>query len=118
MSLNKVQLIGNLGADPEVNFMPSGEAVANFRVATTMRWNDKATGERKEETEWHRVTCYGKLAEVVSEYFVKGRQCYVEGRIRTRKWQDKDGQDRYSTEIIANSVQLLGARTEGGQAGE
>ena len=112
MSVNKVVLIGNLGADPEVSFLPSGDAVMNFRIATSMRWNDKNTGEKKEETEWHRITLFGKLANSVGEYLKKGRQVYVEGRLRTRKWQDKDGQDRYTTEIVANAVQLLGNRAD------
>lgn len=113
MSVNKVTLIGNLGADPDINFMPSGETVMNLRIATSMRWNDKATGERREETEWHRVAIFGKTAESLSQYLKKGRQVYIEGRLKTRKYQDKDtGADRYSTEIIANTVQLLGSRAE------
>lgn len=114
MSVNKVTLIGNLGADPEVSFLPSGDTVLNFRIATTMRWNDKATGEKKEETEWHRITLFGKLAESVGGFLSKGRQVYVEGRLRTRKWTDKDGVERYSTEVVANVVQLLGTRAEQG----
>jgi single-strand DNA-binding protein len=114
-SVNKVILIGNLGADPETRYLPSGDAVTNIRIATTDRWKDKASGEMKEATEWHRVSFFGRLAEVAGEYLKKGSPVYVEGRIRTRKWQDKDGQDRYSTEIVADAMQLLGSR---GGAGE
>lgn len=109
-SLNKVMLIGNLGADPEMRYLPSGDAVANIRIATTESWKDKASGEKKEETEWHRVSFFGKLAEIVGEYLKKGSPVYVEGRIKTRKWQDKDGQDRYSTEVVADRMQMLGSR--------
>ena len=109
-SLNKVMLIGNLGADPEMRYLPSGDAVANIRIATTESWKDKASGEKKEETEWHRVSFFGKLAEIVGEYLKKGSPIYVEGRIKTRKWQDKDGQDRYSTEVVADRMQMLGSR--------
>jgi single-strand DNA-binding protein len=114
-SVNKVILVGNLGADPETRYMPSGDAIANIRLATTFRWKDKQTGENKEETEWHRIVFRGRLAEIAGEYLKKGSPCYVEGRIRTRKWQDKDGQDRYTTEIMADNMQLLGSR---GGAGE
>ena len=109
-SLNRVMLIGNLGADPEMRYLPSGDAVANIRIATTESWKDKASGEKKEETEWHRVSFFGKLAEIAGEYLKKGSPVYVEGRIKTRKWQDKDGQDRYSTEVVADRMQMLGSR--------
>jgi single-strand DNA-binding protein len=112
MSVNKVILVGHLGADPEVNFLPAGDPVANFRVATTNRWNDKASGEKREQTEWHRITVFGKRAEFVSEYFKKGRQVYIEGELRTRKYTDKDGVEKYATEIIAQEVQLLGKRED------
>lgn len=109
-SVNKVILVGNLGADPEVRYMPNGDAVANVRLATTESWKDKTTGEKKEITEWHRVVFYRKLAEIVEQYLKKGSAIYVEGRIRTRKWQDKEGQDRYTTETEANAMQMLGGR--------
>ena len=108
--INKVILIGNLGAEPEVRYMPSGQAVANVGLATSESWRDKETGENQERTEWHRVVFFGKLAEIVKEYLHKGSQVYVEGRIRTRKWQDRDGHDRYTTEIVANDMQMLGGR--------
>jgi single-strand DNA-binding protein len=111
--LNKVTLIGNLGADPEVRYMTTGGAVANITLATTMRWKDKQSGERKEATEWHRIVLYNRLAEIAGEYLKKGRQVYIEGRLQTRKWQDKDGQDRYTTEIVANELHMLGNRTGG-----
>ena len=111
--LNKVTLIGNLGADPEVRYMPSGGAVTNIRLATTFRWKDKQTGERREATEWHRVVFFNKLAEIAGEYLKKGRQVYIEGRIRTNKWQGQDGQDRYTTEIIATEMNMLGSRSGG-----
>jgi single-strand DNA-binding protein len=114
-SVNKVILVGNLGADPETKYLPSGDAVANIRIATTDRWKDKASGEMKEATEWHRIAFFGRLAEIAGEYLKKGSQVYVEGRIRTRKWQDKEGQDRYSTEIVADSMQMLGARAGAGE---
>ncbi|WJF89934.1 single-stranded DNA-binding protein [Paraburkholderia bonniea] len=114
-SVNKVILVGNLGADPEVRYLPSGDAVANIRLATTDRYKDKASGEMKEVTEWHRVSFFGRLAEVVSEYLKKGSAVYIEGRLRTRKWQAQDGTDRYSTEIVADQMQMLGGR--GGAAG-
>jgi single-strand DNA-binding protein len=113
-SVNKVILVGNLGRDPEVRYLPDGGAVANISVATTEAWKDKA-GERQEQTEWHRVAFFGKLAEIAGEYLKKGSQIYVEGRIRTRKWQDKEGQDRYTTEIVADRMQMLGSR--GGAGG-
>ncbi|MCL4183975.1 MAG: single-stranded DNA-binding protein [Burkholderiaceae bacterium] len=114
-SVNKVILIGNLGRDPETRYAPSGSAICNVRIATTRNWKDKASGEKREETEWHSVVFYDRLAEIAGEYLKKGRPVYVEGRLKTRKWQDKDGQDRYTTEIIAESMQLLGSRDgEGG----
>ncbi len=108
--INKAIIVGNLGADPEVRYLPSGEAVANIRVATTEKWKDKTSGEMKEATEWHRISFFGRTAEVVGEYLKKGSQVYVEGSIRTRKWQDKDGQDRYSTEIRGDLMKMLGGR--------
>ena len=114
-SVNKVILVGNLGADPETKYLPSGDAVTNIRVATTDRWKDKASGEMKEATEWHRIAFFGRLAEIAGEYLKKGSQVYVEGRIRTRKWQDKEGQDRYSTEIVADTMQMLGSRAGSGE---
>lgn len=114
-SVNKVIIVGNLGADPETRYLPSGEAVTNIRVATTDRWKDKQSGEMKEATEWHRISFFGRLAEVAGEYLKKGSQVYVEGSLRTRKWQDKDGQDRYSTEIRADVMQMLGRREGGGE---
>jgi len=111
--LNKVTLIGNLGADPEVRYMPSGDTVTTVRLATTMRWKDKQTGERKVATEWHRVVFFRRLAEIAGEYLKKGSQVYIEGSLRTNKWQDKDGQDRYTTEIIANEMHMLGSRSGG-----
>src|SRR5690348_10948507 len=113
--VNKVILIGNLGADPETRAMPSGTTVANLRVATSESWRDKQTGEQQERTEWHRVAFFGRLAEVAGEYLRKGSQVYIEGSLRTRKWQDKQGNERYSTEIIGNDLQMLGGR--GGGAG-
>ena len=113
--VNKVILIGNLGADPETRAMPSGTTVANLRVATSESWRDKQTGEQQERTEWHRVALFGRLAEVAGEYLRKGSQVYIEGSLRTRKWQDKQGNDRYSTEIVGNDLQMLGGR--GGGAG-
>jgi single-strand DNA-binding protein len=116
-SVNKVILVGNLGADPETRYMPNGDAVANVRLATTESWKDKATGEKREITEWHRVVFYRKLAEIVGQYLKKGSAVYVEGRIRTRKWQDKEGQERYTTEIEASEMQMLGGRSGGGGGG-
>ena len=119
-SVNKVILLGNLGADPEVRYMTNGDAVANIRLATTESWKDKNTGEKKEITEWHRVVFYRRLAEIVEKYLKKGSAVYIEGRIRTRKWQDKEGQERYTTEIEANEMQMLGSRqsvsSSGGEA--
>ena len=109
-SVNKVIIVGNLGADPETKYLPSGDAVTNIRVATTDKWKDKTSGEMKEATEWHRIAFFGRLATIAGEYLKKGSQVYVEGSLRTRKWQDKDGQDRYSTEIRADVMQMLGRR--------
>lgn len=115
--INKVILIGNLGQDPEVRYMPSGGAVTNITLATSETWKDKQTGEQKERTEWHRVVFMGKLAEVVGEYLKKGSQVYVEGKLQTRKWQDQSGQERYTTEVLVDSftgvMQMLGGRTQG-----
>ena len=116
-SVNKVILIGNLGKDPETRYLPSGDAVTNITVATTESWKDKKSGDKQEHTEWHRISFFGRQAEVAGEYLKKGSPVYIEGRIRTRKWQDKDGQDRYSTEIVADRMQLLGSRG-GGSAGD
>ncbi|MBU9386598.1 single-stranded DNA-binding protein [Burkholderia multivorans] len=113
-SVNKVILVGNLGADPETRYLPSGDAISNIRLATTDRYKDKASGEMKESTEWHRVTFFGRLAEIVDEYLRKGASVYIEGRIRTRKWQDQSGQDRYTTEIVAEKMQMLGNRHDDG----
>ena len=113
-SLNKVILIGNLGRDPETRYAPSGDAICNITVATTETWKDKASGERKEATEWHRVVFFGRLAEIAAQYLRKGSQIYVEGRLQTRKWQDKDGQDRYTTEIRGDEMKMLGSRQGGG----
>lgn len=115
--VNKVILVGNLGKDPEVRYMPNGGAVANVTVATSEQWKDKQTGEQKERTEWHNVVFYQRLAEIVGEYLKKGSQIYVEGSLRTRKWQDKSGNDRYTTEIIASEMQMLGGRGGGGGGG-
>jgi single-strand DNA-binding protein len=114
--VNKVILIGHLGQDPQQRAMPSGKAVVNLRLATTDQWRDKQTGENKEATEWHNVVMFDRLAEIAAEYLRKGSQIYVEGRIRTRKWQDKEGQDRYTTEIVCNEMQMLGGRGGGAQA--
>jgi single-strand DNA-binding protein len=117
--INKVILVGNLGKDPENRYLPSGKAVTNFSIATSESWKDKQTGEQKEQTEWHNIVMYDRLAEIAAEYLRKGSQVYVEGRLRTRKWQDKEGRDRYTTEIIANEMQMLGARGgAGGMSGE
>jgi single-strand DNA-binding protein len=112
--INKVILVGNLGADPETRAMPSGTTVANLRIATSESWRDKQSGEQQERTEWHRVVLFGRLGEVAAEYLKKGSQVYIEGSIRTRKWQDKQGQERYSTEIVGNDMQMLGGRGGGG----
>lgn len=116
-SVNKVILVGNLGKDPETRYAPSGDAITNITIATSDTWKDKATGEKKEATEWHRVVFFGRLAEIAGEYLKKGRSVYVEGRLRTRKWQDKDGQDRYTTEIVADQMQMLGSREGMGGGG-
>lgn len=118
--INKVILVGNLGQDPEVKYMPSGSAVANITLATSESWRDKQTGEQKEQTEWHRVVLFGKLAEVAGEYLRKGSQVYIEGQLKTRKWTDQQGVEKYSTEVVVNvggTMQMLGGKREGGQAG-
>ena len=115
--VNKVIIVGNLGGDPETRYMPSGSAVTNFTVATNESWKDKQTGEQKERTEWHRVVMFDRLAEIAAEYLRKGSQVYVEGKLQTRKWQGKDGQDRYTTEIRANEMQMLGGRGGAGGGG-
>lgn len=115
-SVNKVILIGNLGKDPELRYAASGMAFASFSLATTRNWKDKASGEKKEETEWHNIVAMDRLAEIAGEYLAKGRPVYIEGRLKTRKWQDKAGNDRYTTEIVAESLQLLGGRESGEQA--
>lgn len=112
--VNKVILIGNLGQEPETRYMPSGSAVTNIRLATNESWKDKESGEQIDRTEWHRIAFFNRLAEIAGEYLHKGSQVYIEGRIRTRKWQDKEGQDRYTTEIIADQMQMLGSRAGGG----
>lgn len=111
--INKVILVGNLGADPETRYTASGSAVTNIRLATTESWRDRQSGEKQEKTEWHRVVFFSRLAEIAGEYLRKGSQVYVEGRLQTRKWQDQGGQDRYTTEIVANEMQMLGGRSEG-----
>ncbi len=120
--VNKVILVGNLGSDPEVRYMPSGGAVANITVATSETWRDKATGEQREKTEWHRVALFGKLAEVAGEYLRKGSQVYIEGQLQTRKWQDQSGQDRFTTEVVVQGfngvMQMLGGRAQGGAPGQ
>ena len=112
--INKVILVGNLGADPETRYMPSGSAVTNVRIATTESWKDRNTGEQQERTEWHSVAFFGRLAEIAAEYLRKGSQVYVEGKLRTRKWQDREGKDRWSTEVVANEMQMLGGRPGSG----
>ncbi len=109
--INKVILIGNLGADPEVRYMPSGGAVANVNLATTDSWKDRQSGEQQERTEWHRVVLFGRLGEIAGEYLRKGSKVYIEGRLQTRKWQGQDGQDRYTTEVVANDMQMLDSRS-------
>ena len=109
--VNKVILLGNVGQDPQTRAMPSGKAVVNLRLATSKQWRDKQTGENKESTEWHTVVMFDRLAEIAAEYLRKGSQIYIEGELRTRKWQDKEGQDRYTTEIIADAMQMLGSRS-------
>jgi len=115
--INKVIVVGNLGGDPETRYMPSGSAVTNLTVATNESWKDKQTGEQKERTEWHKVAMFGRLAEIAAEYLRKGSQVYIEGKLRTRKWQGQDGQDRYTTEIIADEMQMLGGRGGAGGGG-
>ena len=113
-SVNKVILVGNLGRDPEIRYMPSGDALCNITVATTDSWKDKSSGEKKEQTEWHRVSAFGKLAEIMGQYLKKGSQVYIEGSLRTRKYTDKDGVEKYSTEIRADTMQMLGSRQGAG----
>ncbi|MDH3747040.1 MAG: single-stranded DNA-binding protein [Gammaproteobacteria bacterium] len=115
--INKVILVGNLGQDPETRYMPSGSAVTNITVATNESWKDKQTGEQKDRTEWHKVAMFNRLAEIAAEYLRKGSQVYIEGKLRTRKWQDRDGNDRYTTEVIADEMQMLGGRGGGGSRG-
>lgn len=115
--INKVILVGNLGADPETRHMPSGGAVTNIRIATTKSWKDRNTGDPQERTEWHRVVFFSRLAEIAGEYLRKGSQVYVEGELRTRQWQDRDGNDRWTTEIVANEMQMLGGRQASSEAG-
>src|SRR5690554_5995329 len=118
-SVNKVIIVGNIGRDPEIRYSPDGAAICNVSIATTSQWKDRASGQRREETEWHRVVFYNRLAEIAGEYLKKGRSVYVEGRIKTRKWQDKEtGQDRYSTEIIGDQLQMLGGRDDSGAQNE
>lgn len=114
--INKVILVGNLGQDPETRYMPSGGAVTNFTLATNETWKDKQSGEAKERTEWHRVAMFNRLAEIAAEYLRKGSQVYIEGKLRTRKWQDRDGNDRYTTEVIADEMQMLGGKAGGASA--
>lgn len=116
--VNKVILIGNLGQDPEVRFMPSGSPVANLRVATTDTWTDRQSGQRQERTEWHTVVMFNRLAEIAQQYLKKGSRVYLEGRLQTRKWQGQDGQDRYSTEIVVNDMQMLDSRSGGDFGGQ
>ena len=116
--VNKVILVGNLGKDPEVRYSPNGGAVANITIATSESWKDKTSGEKQEKTEWHRVVFFGRLAEIAGEYLKKGAQIYIEGRLQTRKWQDKEGKDRYTTEIVANEMQMLGSREGRGAPSE
>lgn len=117
-SVNKVILVGNLGKDPDVRYLPSGEAVTNITLATTDNWKDKTSGEKKEATEWHRVVFFRRLAEVAGQYLKKGSQVYIEGSLKTRKWLDKEGQDRYTTEIVADEMKMLGSRQGSGDAGD
>ena len=117
-SINKVIIVGNLGRDPENRYLPSGEQVTSIAVATTDRWRDKASGEQKEQTEWHRISFFGKLAEIAGQYLKKGQQVYIEGRLRTRKYTEKEGIDRYATEIIADTMQMLGSRQGAGEPPE
>lgn len=116
-SVNKVILVGNLGRDPEVRYSPNGGAICNVSIATTRQWKDKNSGERREETDWHRVVFFNRLAEIAGEYLKKGRSVYVEGRLQTRKWQDKDGKDQWTTEVVADQMQMLGGRGDGDGGG-
>jgi len=116
--INKVIIVGNVGGDPETRYMPSGSAVTNLTIATNESWKDKKTGEQKERTEWHRVAMFNRLAEIAAEYLRKGSQVYIEGKLRTRKWQDKSGNDRYTTEIVADEMQMLGGRGGSGGGGD
>ena len=115
--VNKVILVGNLGKDPETRYMPSGSAVTNLTLATSEQWKDKQTGDQQERTEWHKIAMFGRLAEIAAEYLRKGSQVYIEGKLRTRKWQDKEGKDRYTTEIVADEMQMLGSKGGGAGAG-
>ena len=115
--VNKVILVGNLGKDPETRYMPSGSAVTNLTLATSESWKDKQTGEQQDRTEWHKIAMFGRLAEIAAEYLRKGSQIYIEGKLRTRKWQDKEGKDRYTTEIVADEMQMLGSKGGGASAG-
>ena len=117
-SVNKVIIIGNLGKDPEVRYLPSGSAICNITVATSRQWKDKTSGERQEETEWHRITFFDRMAEIAGEYLKKGKPVYVEGRLKTRKYTDKDGVEKYATDIVATEMQLLGSREGGGSGGD
>ncbi len=118
-SVNKVIIVGNLGRDPEVRYSPDGAAITNAAIATSYQWKDKATGDKKEETEWHRVVFFGRLGEIAGEYLVKGSSVYIEGRLRTRKWTDKDGVEKYATEVVAESLQMLGKpASSSGQRGQ
>lgn len=116
--INKTIIVGTLGKDPETKYLPSGSAVTNLSVATSEQWKDKETGEKKEQTEWHKIAMFGKLAEIAGEYLRKGSQVYIEGKLRTRKWQDKQGQDRYTTEIVADQMLMLGGKGGGEQAAQ
>jgi len=118
VSVNKAILVGNLGSDPEVRYTPSGRPVATFNIATNERWTDKSTGEKQERTEWHRIVAWGRLGEICGEYLSKGKQIYIEGRIQTRSWEDRDGNKRYTTEIVAQTMQMLGRRGEVGDFNE
>ena len=115
--INKVILVGTLGADPDTRYTPSNAAVTNLSLATNESWKDKQSGEQKEKTEWHRIVMFNRLAEIASEYLRKGSQIYIEGKIQTRKWEDKEGKDRWTTEIVANEMQMLGGRSSGGNPG-
>jgi single-strand DNA-binding protein len=117
-SVNKVILIGNLGKDPEVRYAPSGSAICNLTIATSRQWKDKTSGERQEETEWHRVAMFDRMAEVAAEYLKKGKSVYIEGRLKTRKWTDKEGVERYTTEVMADRMEMLGSREGGGTGGD